>query len=114
MSKKFNQPITIQDLKNDTYVPTLTREELIMEMKYVQNDRRNGLLEKLLNLKINYNFDEEFGNEFGGAINDKLLLELTEDMDITSIKSIKDYILWKQCTSLIYQLQKGYITVDEI
>ena len=53
MSKKNNQYITIEDLKKDTYVPALTQEELIMEMKYVQNDRRNGLLEKLLNLKIN-------------------------------------------------------------
>lgn len=114
MSINTKTTITVKDLKNDSYVPSMTQEELIKEMTYVQNEHRNGLLEKLSNLKINYDFDEEFGNEYGGAVNNKLLLELTQNMNIISIKSIKDYILWKQCTALIYHLQKGYITVDDI
>ena len=95
--------ITLQDLKNDSYIPTLTQKDVEDNIKYVNEKRKNGLVEKLLRLKINYRFN----NEFGGNVNETELYRLS-NMYRSNIKEIKDHILYAQCGSIVACINKGY------
>ena len=78
-------------------------------MTYVPEDRRNGLSDKLLNLKIDY----EFENEYGGNITDRKISQLSF-MYSNDIKKIKDHILYEQSDALVTCIKKGYITVEDM
>jgi hypothetical protein len=65
------------------------------------------LAEKLLNLKIDYDFE----NEFGGNVNDKELSRLSI-MYRYDIEKIKDHILYTQADALVTYIKKGYIDVE--
>ena len=101
--------LSLESLKNNSYVPCLSQEDVEKIMTYVQEDRRNGLAEKLLNLKIDYEFD----NEFGGNMTDRKLSQLSA-MYRNDIEKIKDHILYEQADALVTYIKKGYITVEDI
>jgi hypothetical protein len=101
--------VSLESLKNNPYIPHLTQEDVEKIMTYVQQDRRDGLAEKLLNLKIDY----EFENEFGGNVTDKELSRLSI-MYRNDIEKIKDHILYTQADALVTYIKKGYITVEDI
>ena len=101
--------VSLDSLKNNSYIPHLTQEDVDKIMTYVQQDRRDGLAEKLLNLKIDY----EFENEFGGNVSDRELSRLSI-MYRNDIDKIKDHILYTQADSLVTYIKKGYITVEDI
>ena len=98
--------VSLENLKNNSYIPHLSQEDVEKIMTYVQEDRRDGLAEKLLNLKIDY----EFENEFGGNVSDRELSRLSI-MYRNDIDKIKDHILYTQADSLVTYIKKGYITV---
>ena len=64
--------LSLESLKNNSYIPHLSKEDVEKIMTYVKEDLRDGLAEKLLNLKIDYEFD----NEFGGNMTDRKLSQL--------------------------------------
>jgi hypothetical protein len=101
--------VSLESLKNNSYIPRLTQEDVEKIMTYVQEDRRNGLAEKLLNLKIDYEFD----NEFGGDMTDRKLSQLSA-MYRNDIEKIKDHILYTQADALVTYIKKGYITVEDM
>ena len=101
--------VSLENLKNNSYIPHLSQEDVEKIMTYVQEDRRDGLAEKLLNLKIDY----EFENEFGGNVSDRELSRLSI-MYRNDIDKIKDHILYTQADSLVTYIKKGYITVEDI
>ena len=101
--------VSLDSLKNNSYIPHLTQEDVDKIMTYVQQDRRDGLAEKLLNLKIDY----EFENEFGGNVSDRELSRLSI-MYRNDIDKIKDHILYEQADALVTYIKKGYITVEDI
>jgi hypothetical protein len=101
--------VSLESLKNDSYVPHLTQEDVDKIMTYVKEERRNGLAEKLLNLKIDYDFE----NEFGGNVNDKRLFELSAIYG-SNIEKIKDHFLYEQGDALVAYINKGYITVEDM
>jgi hypothetical protein len=107
--RKCNGELSVEDLKNDTYIPRLSEKDIVQIMTYVQQDRRDGLAEKLLNLKIDYDFD----NEFGGNVSDKELSRLSS-MCNGDIKQIKDELLYAQADALVTYIKKGYITVEDM
>jgi hypothetical protein len=95
--------VTLEDLKNDSYVPILTQKDVEDNIKYVNEKRKNGLVEKLLRLKINYRFN----NEYGGNVNETELYRLSK-LYRSNIKEIKDHILYAQCGSIVTYINKGY------
>ena len=101
--------VSLESLKNNSYIPHLTQEDVNKIMTYVQEDRRNGLAEKLLNLKIDYDFD----NEFGGNVTDRKISQLST-MYRNDIEKIKDHILYEQADALVAYIKKGFITVEDI
>ena len=101
--------VSLENLKNNSYIPHLSQEDVEKIMTYVQEDRRDGLAEKLLNLKIDY----EFENEFGGNVSDRELSRLSI-MYRNDIDKIKDHILYEQADALVTYIKKGYITVEDI
>ena len=101
--------VSLENLKNNSYIPHLSQEDVEKIMTYVQEDRRDGLAEKLLNLKIDY----EFENEFGGNVSDRELSRLSI-MYRNDIEKIKDHILYEQADALVSYIKKGYITVEDI
>jgi hypothetical protein len=107
--RKCNSELSVEDLKNDTYIPCLSEKDIVQIMTYVQQDRRDGLAEKLLNLKIDYDFD----NEFGGNVTDRELSRLSI-MYRNDIEKIKDHILYTQADALVTYIKKGYITVEDM
>jgi hypothetical protein len=107
--RKCNGELSVDDLKKDTYIPRLSVEDIDKIMEYVQEDRRNGLVEKLLNLKIDYEFD----NEFGGDMTNRKVSQLSA-MYRNDIEKIKDHILYTQADALVTYIKKGYITVEDI
>jgi hypothetical protein len=104
-----NDDVSLESLKNNSYIPRLTQEDVNKIMTYVPEDRRNGLSDKLLILKIDY----EFENEFGGNVNDKELSRLSI-MYRYDIEKIKDHILYTQADALVTYIKKGYIDVEEL
>jgi len=107
--RKCEDDLSLENLKNNSYVPRLSQEDVNKIMTYVQEDRRNGLAEKLLNLKIDYEFD----NEFGGVVSDKKISQLSA-MYRDDIDKIKDHILYEQADALVIYIKKGYITIEDI
>jgi hypothetical protein len=101
--------VLLDSLKNNSYIPHLTQEDVLKIMTYVQQDRRDGLAEKLLNLKIDYEFD----NEFGGNLTDRELSRLSI-MYRNDIEKIKDHILYTQADALVTYIKKGYIDVEDM
>ena len=101
--------VSLDSLKNNSYIPHLTQEDVDKIMTYVQQDRRDGLAEKLLNLKIDYEFD----NEFGGNLTDRELSRLSI-MYRNDIEKIKDHILYTQADALVTYIKKGYIDVEDM
>ena len=101
--------VSLDDLKKDIYIPRLSQEDVDKIMTYVQEDRRNGLAEKLLKLIIDYDFE----NEFGGNVSDRELSRLSI-MYRNDIEKIKDHILYEQADALVSYIKKGYITVEDI
>ena len=101
--------VSLENLKNNSYIPHLSQEDVEKIMTYVQEDRRDGLAEKLLNLKIDY----EFKNEFGGNVSDRELSRLSI-IYRNDIEKIKDHILYTQADALVTYIKKGYITVEDI
>jgi hypothetical protein len=101
--------VSLESLKNNSYIPHLTQEDVEKIMTYVQQDRRDGLAEKLLNLKIDY----EFENEFGGNVSDRELSRLSI-MYRNDIEKIKDHILYTQADALVTYIKKGYIDVEDM
>jgi hypothetical protein len=101
--------VSLESLKNNSYIPHLSQEDVEKIMTYVKEERRNGLAEKLLNLKIDY----EFENEFGGNVTDRELSRLSI-MYRNDIEKIKDHILYTQADALVAYIKKGYITVEDI
>ena len=101
--------VSLENLKNNSYVPCLSEEDVNKIMTYVQEDRRNGLAEKLLNLKIDYDFD----NEFGGNVTDRKISQLST-MYRNDIEKIKDHILYEQADALVAYIKKGFITIEDI
>lgn len=101
--------VSLDSLKNNSYIPHLTQEDVLKIMTYVQQDRRDGLAEKLLNLKIDYEFD----NEFGGNLTDRELSRLSI-MYRNDIEKIKDHILYTQADALVTYIKKGYIDVEDM
>jgi hypothetical protein len=108
-NKRKCSKLSVEDLKQDTYIPRLSVEDIDKIMTYVQQDRRDGLAEKLLNLKIDYDFE----NEFGGNVTDKDLSRLSSLYD-NDIKGIKDELLYAQADALVTYIKKGYITVEDM
>jgi hypothetical protein len=107
--KRKCEDVSLESLKNNSYIPHLTQEDVEKIMTYVKEDRRNGLAEKLLNLKIDY----EFENEFGGNVTDRELSRLSI-MYRNDIEKIKEHILYTQADALVTYIKKGYITVEDI
>ena len=107
--RKCDNNVSLDSLKNNLYVPCLSEEDVNKIMTYVEEDRRNGLAEKLLNLKIDYDFE----NEFGGVVSDRELDRLSI-MYRNDIEKIKDHILYTQADALVTYIKKGYITVEKI
>ena len=101
--------VSLDSLKNNSYIPHLTQEDVDKIMTYVQEDRRNGLAEKLLKLIIDY----DFKNEFGGNVSDRELSRLSI-MYRNDIEKIKDHILYTQADALVTYIKKGYIDVEDI
>ena len=88
--KRKCEDVSLESLKNNSYIPHLTQEDVEKIMTYVKEDLRDGLAEKLLNLKIDYEFD----NEFGGNMTDRKLSQLSA-MYRNDIEKIKDHILYE-------------------
>ena len=101
--------VSLENLKNNSYIPHLSQEDVEKIMTYVQEDRRDGLAEKLLKLIIDYDFE----NEFGGNVSDRELSRLSI-MYRNDIEKIKDHILYEQADALVTYIKKGYITVEDI
>jgi hypothetical protein len=101
--------VSLENLKNNSYIPHLSQEDVDKIMTYVQEDRRDGLAEKLLNLKIDYDFE----NEFGGNVTDRKISQLST-MYRNDIEKIKDHILYEQADALVTYIKKGYIDVEDI
>ena len=101
--------VSLENLKNNSYIPHLSEEDVNKIMTYVKEERRNGLAEKLLNLKIDY----DFKNEFGGNVTDIKTYQLST-MYRNDIEKIKDHILYDQADALVTYIKKGYITVEDI
>ena len=107
--KRKCEDVSLESLKNNSYIPHLTQEDIEKIMTYVKEEHRNGLAQKLLNLKIDY----EFENEFGGNVTDRELSRLSI-MYRNDIEKIKDHILYTQADALVTYIKKGYITVEDI
>ena len=101
--KESSSDITLEDLKNDPYIPILTEKDVKDNIIYVKENRKNGLVEKLLRLKINYRFN----SEYGGNVNETELYRLSK-LYRFNIKDIKDHILYTQCGSIVTCINKGY------
>jgi len=101
--------VSLENLKNNSYIPHLSQEDVEKIMTYVQEDRRDGLAEKLLKLIIDYDFE----NEFGGNVSDRELSRLSI-MYRNDIEKIKDHILYTQADALVTYIKKGYIDVEDI
>jgi hypothetical protein len=101
--------ISLESLKNNSYIPRLSQQDVDKIMTYVKEDLRNGLAEKLLNLKIDYEFD----NEFGGNMTNRTLSQLSI-MYRNDIEKIKDHILYTQADALVTYIKKGYIDVEDM
>ena len=107
--RKCDDDLSLESLKNNSYVPRLSQEDVNKIMTYVQEDRRHGLSDKLLNLKIDYDFE----NEYGGNITDRKISQLST-MYSNDIEKIKDHILYEQADALVTYIKKGYITVEDM
>jgi hypothetical protein len=108
--RKIDGNISLEDLKNDPYVPVLTNNDILKQMALIKKEeRRIGLAEKLVKLTIDYDFE----SEFGGVVNDRKLNELS-NMYVSNIKQIKDHILWEQCGAIVTDINMGYTTVDDL
>jgi hypothetical protein len=106
--------ISLDALKEDCYIPSLTVKEIEDFINNIHiEERKVGLYDKFINLSINYNFQKDFGIEFGGRVDDNKIFQLSFMYDHNVIK-IKDHILWEQCNALITNINKGYIDVDDI
>ena len=107
--RKCDDDLSLESLKNNSYVPRLSQEDVNKIMTYVPEDRRNGLSDKLLNLKIDYDFE----NEYGGNVTERKISQLST-MYTNDIEKIKDHILYDQADALVTYIKKGYITVEDM
>ena len=100
----FKKAIKMKDIMDDTYNPVLDDETVI---KMAENNET--LFRKIKNIRIDYNFE----NEFSEKLDNVRLWKLSQLYD-KDIEKIKDHILWDQANDLLTQMRKGYITIDEL
>ena len=100
----FKKAIKIKDVLDDTYNPIMDDETA---MKMAENNE--PLFRKIKNMRIDYNFE----NEFSEKLDNNRLWKLSQLYN-KDIEKIKDHILWDQANDLLTQMRKGYITIDEL
>ena len=100
----FKKAIKMKDVLDDTYNSILDDETAI---KMAENNE--PLFRKIKNMRINYNFE----NEFSEKLDNTRLWKLSQLYD-KNIEKIKDHILWDQANDLLAQMRKGYLTMDEL
>lgn len=114
MNTQIIENLSINTIKNDCFIPCLSHKEA---MYYVNNivipERRINVCDKLIYLSINYCFDEDYSIEFGGAVDEDLILKLTL-LYKADIRKIKCHILWIQVNALIALINKGTINAHDI
>lgn len=91
-------------VQTDQYIPVLTDIEAMELAK-----GNIPLFTKLKEIRINYDFE----NEFSEKLNNVRLHKLSRLYNNDVIK-IKDHILWDQTNDLLAQMRKGYITVEDL
>jgi|LakMenE18May11ns_1017448.scaffolds.fasta_scaffold8774571_1 hypothetical protein len=100
----FKKAIKIKDVLDDTYNPIMDDETA---MKMAENNE--PLFRKIKNMRIDYNFENEFSEKF-----DNVRLWKLSQLYNKDIEKIKDHILWDQANDLLARMRKGYITIDEL
>jgi hypothetical protein len=100
----FKKAIKMKDILDDIYNPILDDETAI---KMAEN--KEPLFRKIKNMRIDY----KFANEFSEKLDNTRLWKLSQLYN-KDIEKIKDHILWDQVNDLLAQMQKGYITMDEL
>jgi hypothetical protein len=100
----FKKAIKMKDILDDIYNPILDDETAI---KMAEN--KEPLFRKIKNMRIDY----KFANEFSEKLDNTRLWKLSQLYN-KDIEKIKDHILWDQANDLLAQMQKGYITMDEL
>ena len=113
--------ITLDDLKNDSYEPKLTKSdilEIVSRPQFLEN--KKSVSAKLASLKISYDFETKYAsaiqkNRFGkieGKTNHVELEKLVNRLE--TIPKIKDQLLWDQASSLVMLISKDYLAVKDI
>jgi len=100
----FKKAIKMKDVLDDIYNPILDDDTAI---KMAEN--KEPLFRKIKNMRIDYNFENEFSEKLDNTRLWKLSQLYNKD-----IEKIKDHILWDQANDLLAQMRKGYITMDEL
>jgi hypothetical protein len=100
----FKKAIKMKDVLDDTYNPIIDDDTAI---KMAEN--KEPLFRKIKNMRIDYNFENEFSEKL-----DNVRLWKLSQLYNKDIEKIKDHILWDQANDLLAQMRKGYITMDEL
>jgi hypothetical protein len=100
----FKNAIKMKDVLDDTYNPIIDDDTA---MKMTENNET--LFRKIKNIRIDYNFENEFSEKL-----DNMRLWKLSQLYNKDIEKIKDHILWDQANDLLAQMRKGYITTDEL
>ena len=100
----FKRAIKMENILDDIYNPILDDETAI---KMAENNE--PLFRKIKNMRIDYNFENEFSEKL-----DNVRLWKLSQLYNKDIEKIKDHILWDQVNDLLSQMRKGYITIDEL
>jgi len=100
----FKKAIKMNDVLGDTYNPIIDDDTAL---KMAENNET--LFRKIKNIRLNYNFENEFSEKLDNMRLWKLSCLYNKDME-----KIKDHILWDQANDLLAQMRKGYITMDEL
>ena len=100
----FKKAIKMKDVLDDTYNPIIDDETAI---KMAEN--KEPLFRKIKNMRIDYNFKNEFSEKL-----DNVRLWKLSQLYNKDIEKIKDHILWDQANDLLARMRKGYLTMDEL